>query len=42
VAAICDLTREEARMELARVAREARVGPDGWWSLPASAEKIAA
>jgi predicted DsbA family dithiol-disulfide isomerase len=42
VAAICGRTREEARTELARVAREAPVGPDGWWSLPASVEKIAA
>jgi predicted DsbA family dithiol-disulfide isomerase len=42
VALICDLSREEARTELARVAGEDAVGPDGWWSLPASAEKIAA
>jgi predicted DsbA family dithiol-disulfide isomerase len=42
VAAICDLTHEEARMDLARVAHEVAVGPDGWWSLPASVEKIAA
>jgi predicted DsbA family dithiol-disulfide isomerase len=42
VALICGLTHEETRTELARVANEATVGPDGWWSLPASVEKIAA
>jgi predicted DsbA family dithiol-disulfide isomerase len=42
VAAVCGLTHEEARTELARVAREDAVGPDGWWSLAAPAEKIAA
>ena len=42
VALICGLSHEEARTELARVAREEAVGPDGWWSLPASVEKIAA
>jgi predicted DsbA family dithiol-disulfide isomerase len=42
VALICGLSHEETRTELARVAAEDAVGPDGWWSLPASAEKIAA
>jgi predicted DsbA family dithiol-disulfide isomerase len=42
VAAVCGLTHEEARTELARVADEDAVGPDGWWSLAASVEKIAA
>jgi predicted DsbA family dithiol-disulfide isomerase len=42
VAAICGISREEARTELSRVAREEAVGPDGWWSPVAVAEKIAA
>jgi predicted DsbA family dithiol-disulfide isomerase len=43
VAMICGISRDEARTELARVAREDAVGPDGWWSpTPAAAEKIAA
>jgi predicted DsbA family dithiol-disulfide isomerase len=42
IALICGLSHEEARTELARVAHEQAVGPDGWWSLPASVEKIAA
>jgi predicted DsbA family dithiol-disulfide isomerase len=35
VAAIMGIDRDDARTELARVAREEPVGPDGWWSLPA-------
>jgi predicted DsbA family dithiol-disulfide isomerase len=42
VALISGLSHDEARTELARVATEETVGPDGWWSLPASVEKIAA
>jgi predicted DsbA family dithiol-disulfide isomerase len=42
VAAICELTLEEARTELARVAREQPVGSDGWWTLPVAVRKIAA
>jgi predicted DsbA family dithiol-disulfide isomerase len=38
VAAICEMELDEADAELARVAIER----DGWWWLPASAEKIAA
>jgi len=33
VAAVMELSLDEARTELARVAREQPVGPDGWWSL---------
>ena len=34
---------DEARTELARVAHEDPVGPDGWWSLPpADAPAVAA
>ena len=42
VAAVAGVTQEEARSELARVAHEQPVGPDAWWSLPASVAKIAA
>jgi predicted DsbA family dithiol-disulfide isomerase len=42
VALICGISHDEARTELARVASEEAVGPDGWWSLPAAVEKIAA
>jgi predicted DsbA family dithiol-disulfide isomerase len=42
VAAVCGITHGEARTQLARVAREEGVGADGWWSLRAAAEKIAA
>jgi predicted DsbA family dithiol-disulfide isomerase len=42
VAAICGISHEEARMELMQVAHEDPVGPDGWWSLPAAAPRIAA
>jgi predicted DsbA family dithiol-disulfide isomerase len=42
VAAICAISHEEARTELARVAQEQAVGPDGWWSLPGVAGRLAA
>jgi predicted DsbA family dithiol-disulfide isomerase len=42
VAAVCEISHEEARAELARVAHEDAVGADGWWSPAAPAEKIAA
>jgi predicted DsbA family dithiol-disulfide isomerase len=42
VAAICGLSHEEAHTELALIGHEDPVGRDGWWSLPASLEKIAA
>jgi predicted DsbA family dithiol-disulfide isomerase len=44
VAAICELSLEEARTELAAVAgaREEPVGPDGWWTLSAVAPRVAA
>jgi predicted DsbA family dithiol-disulfide isomerase len=42
VAAICEIEHEEARTQLARVALEAAVGPDGWWSLRAAGGQIAA
>jgi predicted DsbA family dithiol-disulfide isomerase len=42
VAAICEISHEQARSELALIGHEDPVGPDGWWSLPAAAEKIAA
>jgi predicted DsbA family dithiol-disulfide isomerase len=42
VAAISGLTHEEARTELARVANEDAVGPDGWWSLSSVTGTIAA
>jgi predicted DsbA family dithiol-disulfide isomerase len=42
VAAICGLSRDEARAELAQVASEEAVGADGWWSLAASAERLVA
>ena len=32
VAAICGLSHEQARTDLARVAREDAVGADGWWT----------
>ena len=37
VAAICGTQPVEARTELARIAHEDAVGPDGFWSLPAAA-----
>jgi predicted DsbA family dithiol-disulfide isomerase len=43
VAAVMDVDLDEARTELARVAHEEPVGPDGWWSLPpAEAPGVAA
>jgi hypothetical protein len=42
VAAVSGLTHEEARTELARVANEDAVGPDGWWSLSSVTGTIAA
>ncbi|MEA2404216.1 MAG: hypothetical protein QOE08_863 [Thermoleophilaceae bacterium] len=43
VAAVMEIGLDEARTELARVAHEDPVGPDGWWSLPpADAPAVAA
>jgi hypothetical protein len=42
VAAICEIEHAEARTELARVARQDAVGPDGWWTPAAAAERLAA
>src|SRR3954447_23095337 len=42
VATIMGIDRDDARTELARVAREDAVGPDGWWTLDAAAERRAA
>jgi hypothetical protein len=42
VAAICGITRDDARAELARVAELQPVGADGWWELPAAAAEHAA
>ena len=42
VAAICEIEHAEARTELARVAREEAVGPDGWWTPSAAVERLAA
>jgi predicted DsbA family dithiol-disulfide isomerase len=42
VAAVMGLEPAEARTELARVATETPVGPDGYWSLPAAAGRVAA
>ena len=42
VTAICDVDPTDARTELARVAREDAVGPDGWWTPLAEAERLAA
>jgi predicted DsbA family dithiol-disulfide isomerase len=42
VAAICELPREEARTELARVANEDAVGADGWWTARPSLQLVAA
>jgi predicted DsbA family dithiol-disulfide isomerase len=39
VAAIMGIDRDDARTELARVASEQPVGPDGWWSLAATADQ---
>ena len=42
VAAVVGIDPAEARAELARVAREVPVGPDGYWSPAAAASRIAA
>ena len=40
VAAICEIDHVQARTELARIATEDAVGPDGWWTLGAEPERI--
>jgi hypothetical protein len=40
VASICEIEHAEARTELARIATEEAVGPDGWWTLGAEAESL--
>jgi len=42
VATIMGIDRDDARTELARVAHEQPVGPDGWWTLDASLARLAA
>ena len=42
VAAVMEIPRDEARIELARVARLEPMGTDGWWTLPAASERLAA
>jgi len=42
VAAVMGIEPAEARAQLARVASETPVGPDGYWSLPAAARNVAA
>ena len=42
VATVMGIEPADARAELARVASEDPVGPDGYWSLPAAADRIAA
>jgi len=42
VAAVMGIEPADARAELARVAAETPVGPDGYWSLPAAAGRVAA
>jgi predicted DsbA family dithiol-disulfide isomerase len=42
VAAIMGIDRDDARTDLARVAREHPVGPDGWWALDANLARLAA
>jgi predicted DsbA family dithiol-disulfide isomerase len=42
VATVMGIEPAEARAQLARVADEAPVGPDGYWSLPAAVERAAA
>jgi predicted DsbA family dithiol-disulfide isomerase len=42
VAAVMGIDPAEARAQLARVAVERPVGPDGYWSLPAAADRVAA
>lgn len=42
IAALMGIEPADARAELARIANETPVGPDGYWSLPAAAGQIAA
>jgi hypothetical protein len=42
VAAVMGIEPTEARAELARIAHETPVGPDGYWSLPSAASQVAA
>ena len=42
VAAIMEVSRDDARNELARVAQLEPVGTDGWWTLPAVPARLAA
>jgi predicted DsbA family dithiol-disulfide isomerase len=42
VAAVMGIEPTDARAELARVAHETPVGPDGYWSLPSAAGQVAA
>jgi predicted DsbA family dithiol-disulfide isomerase len=42
VAAVCELSIEDARAELARVAVKDTVGGDGWWSLRVAEPRLAA
>jgi hypothetical protein len=42
VATIMGIDRDDARTDLARVAHEHAVGPDGWWTLDAVAERAVA
>jgi predicted DsbA family dithiol-disulfide isomerase len=42
VAAICELDHAETRTQLARVAGQEPVGPDGWWTPDAAVEHLAA
>jgi predicted DsbA family dithiol-disulfide isomerase len=42
VAAICEIDHTTARTELARIAREEAVGPDGWWTPATASERLAA
>lgn len=42
VAAVMGVDPAEARADLARVAHDALVGPDGYWALPAAAARVAA
>ena len=42
VAAVMGIEPTEARAELARIAHEAPVGPDGYWSLTSAAGRLAA
>lgn len=42
VSAVMGIDAAEVRADLARVARETPVGPDGYWSLPSAAAQLAA